>query len=90
MASILKHCDYFIGAEGGLANIAYAVGTKTILTSDFVHQLYGPNGVLQKLNEPKLGPRYYGSSPNMHVDLDPYLTDEEVVSNIVNILGNYK
>ena len=87
-ASILKQCDYFIGAEGGLANIAYAVGTKTILTSDFVHQLYGPNGVLQKLSEPKLGPRHYGDVPNRHIDLDPYLTDEEVVNTLHSILGN--
>jgi hypothetical protein len=84
-ASILKQCDYFIGAEGGLANLAYAVGTPTIITSDFVHQLYGPNGVLQKLDKPQLGPCYYESFTS-HIDLDPYLTDEEVVTTITNIL----
>jgi hypothetical protein len=86
-ASLLKYCDVFIGAEGGLANIAYAVGTKTILTSDFVHQLYGPNGVLQKLPEPQLGPVYYGDEEGKHINLDPYLTDEEVVKHIIQILG---
>jgi hypothetical protein len=85
-ASILKYCDVFIGAEGGLANLAYAVGIKTIITGDFVHQLYGPNGVLQKINEPKLGPIYYGDVDGKHVTLDPYLTDEEVVQYIKNIL----
>lgn len=85
-ASILKYCDVFVGAEGGLANLAYAVGTDTILTSDFVHQLYGPNGVLQKLPEPKLGPIYYGRGN--HINLDPYLTDEEVVSQIIQHLNN--
>lgn len=83
-ASIIKACDFFIGAEGGLANIAAGVGCKTILTSDYVHQLYGWNGVIQKLAEPKLGPRYYFSEG--HVDLDPYLTDEEVVSQIISII----
>lgn len=87
-ASILKHCDYFIGAEGGLANLAYAVGTRTILTSDFVHQLYGPNGVLQKLQEPKLGPRHYDLSQNKHVDLNPYLTDDQVANQIIDIISN--
>lgn len=86
-ASLLKYCDVFIGAEGGLANIAYAVGTRTILTSDFVHQLYGPNGVLQKLPEPKLGPVYYGDMENRHVNLDPYFTDDEVIEHIIQILG---
>lgn len=86
-ASLLKYCDVFIGAEGGLANIAYAVGTRTILTSDFVHQLYGPNGVLQKLPEPKLGPVYYGDIENRHVNLDPYFTDDEVIEHIIQILG---
>ena len=36
-ASILKMCHAFIGTEGGLANLAAGVGTKTILTGDFIH-----------------------------------------------------
>ncbi len=83
-ATVLKHCDFFVGAEGGLANLASGVGCKTILTSDFVHQLYGWNGVIRKIQEPKLGPRYY--FPNGHIDLDPYLTDTEVADNIINII----
>lgn len=85
-ASILKYCDVFIGAEGGLANLAYAVGTKTIITGDFAHQLYGPNGVLQKLEEPKLGPIYYGDVEGKHITLNPYLTDEDVLLSIHDIL----
>lgn len=86
-ASILKYCDVFVGAESGLANLAYAVGTRTIITGDFVHQLYGPNGVLQKLNEPKLGPIYYGDVEDRHITLDPYLSDKQVVEHIIKILG---
>jgi len=85
-ASLLKFCDYFIGAEGGIANLAYAVGTKTIITSDFVHQLYGPNGVLQKLDNPQLGPINYTTNPKDHINLDPYLTDQEVLENIMEII----
>lgn len=85
-ASLLKYCEVFIGAEGGLANLAYAVGTNTILTSDFVHQLYGPNGILQKLEQPRLGPSYYEYDTGYHIDLDPYLSDEEVAQNMLNIL----
>ena len=81
-ASIIKNCNYFIGAEGGLANLAAGVGTKTILTSDFVHQLYGWNGVIEKCQEPKLGPKYYFDS---HIDLDPYLTDDQVIEQINKI-----
>jgi hypothetical protein len=81
-ASIIKNCDYFIGAEGGLANLAAGVGTKTILTSDFVWQLYGPNGVIEKQTEPKLGPRHYFEG---HIDLDPYLTDNQVIEQINKI-----
>lgn len=86
-ASILKYCDVFVGAEGGLANLAYAVGTDTILTSDFVHQLYGPNGVLQKLPEPKLGPVYYGGT-GKHINLDPYISDEDVFLQVAQHLDN--
>ena len=84
-ASILKNCDYFIGTEGGLANLASGVGTKTILTGDFVHQLYGWNGVIEKCEEPKLGPKYYFDEKN-HIVLDPYLTDEEIAKSILNII----
>lgn len=84
-ASIIKHCDAFIGTEGGLCNLAAGVGTKTIITGDFVHQLYGWNGVLKKLEEPKLGPIYYFKDAG-HVALDPYLTDKQVVDQIINNL----
>ena len=79
-ASIIKHCDAFIGAEGGLANLAYGVGTKTIITGDFVHQLYGWNGVLKKIKQPKLGPVWYGEG---HIEIDPYATDDEVIKQIL-------
>jgi hypothetical protein len=84
-ASILKNCDYFIGTEGGLANLASGVGTKTILTGDFVHQLYGWNGVIEKCEEPKLGPKYYFNEKD-HIVLNPYLTDQEIAKSILNII----
>ena len=83
-ASFLKNCDYFIGAEGGLCNLAAGVGTKTVITGDFIHQLYGCNGVLRKIQEPKLGPQYYFESG--HTTLSPYLTDEQVCEAIKKIL----
>lgn len=85
-ASIIKYCDYFIGAEGGICNIAAGVGTKTIITGDFIHQLYGYNGSVRKLKEPKLGPKFYFRDDN-HKELSPYLTDDEVIINIINIVG---
>jgi hypothetical protein len=81
--SIIKNCDYFIGSEGGLSNIAAGVGTKTIITGDFVHQLYGWNGVIEKNEEPKLGPKYYFPEFG-HVTLNPYISDEQVVQYIKN------
>lgn len=84
--SVLKFAQFFIGAEGGLANFAAGVGTNTILTSDFVWQLYGPKGCIKACEEPKLGPRYY--FPNAgHVDLDPFLTDEQVLNAYKTILS---
>jgi len=85
--SVIKQCDAFIGAEGGLCNLAAGVGTKTIITGDFVHQLYGPNGVLRKIEEPKLGPKYYFPESG-HVTLNPFLTDDEVAEQIIKELNN--
>lgn len=82
-ASFLKNCDYFIGAEGGLCNLAAGVGTKTIITGDFIYQLYGWNGVLRKIREPKLGPENYFTTV-AHLTLNPYLTDREVVEQILD------
>jgi hypothetical protein len=83
-ASMIKTCDWFIGAEGGLVNLAAGVGTKTIITGDYVHQLYGWNGVIERNEEPKLGPKHY--FPEGHYTLDPYLTDSEVVSEIKTLI----
>lgn len=83
--SLMKYCDAFVGTEGGLCNLAAGVGTKTIITGDFVHQLYGWNGVIRKIENPMLGPEYY--FPNKgHISLDPYLSDEEVLNSIISIL----
>ena len=84
-ASIIKACDWMIGGESGLINLAAGVGTKTIITGDFVHQLYGPNGVIKKIKSPKLGPEFY--FPNSgHVSLDPYLLDEEVIEQMRKLI----
>lgn len=80
--SILKYCDAFVGSEGGQCNMASGVGTRTIITGDFVHQLYGWNGALKKIKEPKLGPIHYFKDKG-HVVLDPYLTDEQVTEEII-------
>lgn len=79
--SLMKFCDAFVGTEGGLCNLAAGVGTKTIITGDFVHQLYGWNGVLKKIKEPKLGPKHYFLNSN-HVELNSYISDEEVIKQI--------
>lgn len=83
--SLMKYCDAFIGTEGGLCNLAAGVGTRTIITGDFVHQLYGWNGVIRKIKEPKLGPTHYFTEKG-HVELDPYLTDDELIQSILKLV----
>ena len=85
-SAILKCCDYMIGGESGLINLAAGVGTKTIISGDFVHQLYGWNGVIRKLKEPKLGPEFYFGN-DKHKSLNPYLKDVDLVQEIINIIG---
>ena len=85
-AAILSQCDYMIGGESGLINLAAGVGTKTIITGDYVHQLYGWNGVMRKLENPKLGPEFYFGG-DKHKSLNPYLRDEEVVKEIIKEIG---
>lgn len=82
-ASILKYCDAFVGTDGGLATIAAGVGTKTIITGDFNLQLYGWNGVLKKIQDPKLGPNKYFPKKLEHLVLDPYISDKEIIEQII-------
>lgn len=84
-ASIIKNCDYFVGSEGGLSNLAAGIGTNTIITGDFVHQLYGWNGVIEKNDDPKLGPKHFFPYFS-HTTLDPYLTDEDVIQEIARLI----
>lgn len=58
-AAIMAASDMYFGIEGGLINIAAGVGTPTIMLPEFIHQLYGPKGVIRQIKEPKLGPQYY-------------------------------
>jgi len=88
-ASVIKGAEFFIGAEGGLANVAAGVRTKSILTGEFVHQLYGHNGVIKKIENPQLGPRFYYPDDG-HIDLNPYLTDDEVIQEMTEIMNGNK
>lgn len=84
-ASVLKFCDYFIGTEGGLANLASGVGCKTILTYEFLWQCYGPRGTVRPFeNGPFLGPVYYFSEGHTYLPL--YKTDEEIIDLIKNLM----
>lgn len=77
-ASVLKFCDYFLGAEGGLANLAAGVGCKTILTYEFIWQCYGPRGTVRPFeNGPKLGPVYYFNEGHQYLPL--HKTDDELI-----------
>lgn len=87
-ASILKYCDYFIGTEGGLANLAAGVGCKTILTYEFLWQCYGPRGTVRPFERgPALGPAYYFSEGHTYLPL--FKTDNEIIDLIKHEIFNH-
>jgi hypothetical protein len=90
-ASLIKNSDYVIGPEGCLTNLSSAIGTSTIITTDYIQGVYGPNGTKVDINktyvEPFLGPRKYFPSGN-HTHLDPTLTDQEVGNEIFKIVSH--
>tara|TARA_B100002019_G_scaffold253457_1_gene235006 strand:- start:2628 stop:3554 length:927 start_codon:yes stop_codon:yes gene_type:complete len=96
-ASLIKNCDFVIGSEGCLTNMASALGIKTIITTDYIHQMFGPKGVVWQQNGgdlsnlesriPFLGPNMY--FPNQdHVHLSPFLSDADVGAEILKIVTN--
>ena len=96
-ASLMKNCDYVVGGEGCLTNISSAIGTHTIITTDYIHQMFGPKGILWQqsggdINNletriPYLGPCKYFPNDN-HVHLNPFLTDSEVGEQILETALN--
>jgi ADP-heptose:LPS heptosyltransferase len=82
-ASIIKYCDLVIGQEGGLTNLAAGVGTRCIITTDFMHALYGPNGIMKQYPKVKLGPANLFPNSN-HINLNPFITDDEIINTIKN------
>lgn len=90
-ASLIKNSDYVIGPEGCLTNMSSALGIPTIITTDYIHYTYGPNGVRtdksKKYTPPFLGPCKYFPNGN-HIHLDPYLSDLEVGNEILKIVTN--
>jgi len=96
-ASLIKNCDYVIGAEGCITNISSALGTPTIITTDYIHQMFGPRGITWQQHggdinnletrEPFLGPLKYFPT-GQHTHLNPYLSDQDVGSKILELLKN--
>lgn len=84
-ASVVKYCDYFIGSEGGLSNLAAGVGTKCIITTDFIQQLYGPNGHVKQIANPQMGPAVYFPNGG-HTHLDPCIPDADLAPTIKSIV----
>lgn len=82
MASLIKHCDFMVGPEGGLTNLSCALHTPTIITTCFIQQLYGPKGLFRPCSDPKMGPLVYYPNGG-HIHLDPWITDEEVANKII-------
>lgn len=78
-ASVAKVCDLVIGQEGGMTNLAAGVGTKCLITTDFMHALYGPHGIMKQFQEVKLGPANILPSAG-HIHASPFATDEELLT----------
>jgi len=90
-ASLIKNSHYVIGPEGCLTNLSSALGIKTIITTDYIHHTYGPDGTktdkTKNYKEPFLGPlKYFPNSDHIH--LDPYLNDSEVGNEILKIVAH--
>jgi len=86
-ASIIKYCDVFFGAEGGLTNLSAGVGTKTIILTDFIAQQYWKNGRIRKYGVPKMGPATYFPSRH-HSHIHPCISDNEIPDKLIDLINN--
>lgn len=87
LASVIKSCDWMIGAEGGVTNLSCAVGTKTIITTCFIEQVYGRNGHVKQIPLPQMGPAVYYPNGG-HTHLPPFISDDEITEEIKRVINN--
>lgn len=74
LASLIKISDLYIGAEGGISNLASGVGTKCIITTCHLHKWMKINNY----GYVPAGPENF--FPNSgHLNANPYTTNEEFV-----------
>jgi hypothetical protein len=86
LASIIKGSHLFLGAEGGLSNLAAGLGIKTIITTCHLYLMFGEQGVFsQTTKEIQLGPAKLFPGKG-HIHLDPYLTDEGVLEELCKLV----
>jgi hypothetical protein len=81
-ASLIKNCDIVIGQEGGLTNLAAGIGTKCIITTDFMNYLYGKYGRMKRCDIVNLGPNNICPDKG-HIHTSPYISDEELLKLII-------
>ena len=83
-ASIMKQCDWVIGYPGCLTNMAAGLGVKTITTTDYNHMI--EKWETEEANY-QLGPKSYYPDDG-HVELNPYLRDDQVGEEILRLVTN--
>jgi hypothetical protein len=85
-ASLIKACDMFLGAEGGLANLSAGVRTPTWITTCHMWKMFGPNGEMSQSDDPKLGPCHLFPNDPRHKHFCHQATNEEIFGIITSAL----
>lgn len=83
-ASLIKFCDFVIGAEGGITNLAASVRCKCIITTEHMWRMFGPHGIMSQYDKLAMGPATYYPMDG-HVHLDPFITDDDLIQRIIKL-----
>lgn len=90
MAQLMQVCDFVVGAEGGLLNLAAGLGVPTICATDFSYALFGPNGKLYQYDDylKRITPSAFFD--RVHTNLDHRLTNNyEIANGIADAIMDY-
>lgn len=88
MAKIMYNCEYIIGAEGGMTNLASGLKTKTICATDFSNALFGKYGRMYQYEDwyDRITPSAFFPNDG-HINLDSSIdTNEKIIETLYNIL----
>ena len=80
----LKHAEFFIGVSSGLAWLSWAVGTHTVMISDFTPPWHEFQSNITRIYNPRYTRNYI-----KHEKIDSFISPDSVIERMSGLIKKY-